>query len=279
MQNAAAKPVIIEKVIDHQRDQKLDLLATEEPLEIKLGFGPKAAREQRNLAITMRTPGNDTELVLGFLFTEGIINSMSDVLKVEHCTDAKGDASNNVIRAELSPNLKLDWSKFQRHFYTNSSCGVCGKASIESLYDICETPIKSTNFFTIDQVHSLNNKMRETQNVFEHTGGLHASALFNSAGDLVYLREDIGRHNALDKIIGIALHEGLLPLSDSLIMLSGRCCFELVQKTLRAGCPILCAVGAPSSLAVETADEFRITLIGFARNQVFNLYSNPQRIQ
>ena len=279
MSKFSAEPFQITRVKELYKQETPDILAVEEPLEIRLGFGLEDSREQRNLAITMRTPGNDIELVIGFLFTEGIIESMIDLLRVERCTDSEGKLSDNVVRAELSPNVKMDWGKFQRHFYTNSSCGICGKASIDSLHELCESPLHDSFAVPTDIIHLLNQSMRDTQLVFEHTGGLHASALFNSSGELIYLREDIGRHNALDKVIGTALHEGLIPVKDSILMLSGRCCFELVQKAVRVACPILVAVGAPSNLAVKTAEEFGITLIGFARNNGFNIYSKPERIK
>lgn len=255
------------------------MLAVEEPLEIKLAYGPKDQREQRSLAITMRTPGNDLELALGFLFTEGIIQSIDDVSHLDHCTDSTGERTENAVRVEISPTVKLDWENFQRHFYTNSSCGICGRASIESLESICPNKITSDLQITSETIHSLGDKMREAQNVFEHTGGLHASALFDRDGTLLYMREDIGRHNALDKLIGTALFKGLLPLDQHLVMLSGRSCFELIQKSLMAGIPVAVAVGAPSSLAVQTAEEFGMTLMGFTRDNSFNIYSHAERVQ
>lgn len=278
MGSASTHPVHIQKIRDHSRENKLDLLAVEEPLEIKLGYGPEHEREQRSLAVTMRTPGHDLELTLGFLFTEGIVRHMDEVIHIRHCTDHHGKPSDNVVRVELHPDKKINWSDLQRHFYTTSSCGICGKASIESLEKICPARISSDLRVDADTIHLLSDKMREAQNVFEHTGGLHASALFDAAGNLLYMREDIGRHNALDKLIGAALFQGLIPLNNHLLMLSGRSCYELVQKALMAGIPLVAAVGAPSSLAVQTAVEFGMTLLGFTRNHTFNIYSVPQRI-
>lgn len=278
MAHPSAHPVRIHKYHGPSSDEKIDLLAVEEPLEIKLGYGPEDQREQRSLAITMRTPGNDLELALGFLYTEGIIDGMSDVRHLDHCTDSKGQRTENAVRVELSPDRKLDWEAFQRHFYTNSSCGICGKASIESLEAICPAKITSALHVSPDIIHGLGDKMREAQNVFEHTGGLHASALFDAFGNLIYMREDIGRHNALDKLIGTALFKNLLPLRAHIVMLSGRSCFELIQKSLMAGIPMVVAVGAPSSLAVQTAEEFGLSLLGFTRNASFNIYTHPQRV-
>jgi len=279
MSNPATHPVHIQKVREATREEKIDLLAVEEPLEIRLGYGPEGDREQKSLAITMRTPGQDLELALGFLFTEDIIRSMDDVTYIRHCTDHRGEASENVVRVELHPNKKMDWSSLQRHFYTTSSCGICGKASIESLERICPARIVSDLCVASDVIHRLSEKMREAQNVFEYTGGLHASALFDAEGNLLYMREDIGRHNALDKLIGAALFKGLLPMDKHLVMLSGRSCYELVQKAVMAGIRVIAAVGAPSSLAVQLAVEHHVTLIGFLRNDRFNLYSGEHRVK
>lgn len=278
MSSPSALPFNIIKYKQQNTRRTPDVVAVEEPLEIRLGFGPKDKREQKTLAITMRTPGYDTELVLGFLFTEGIIRALSDVIKIDHCTDERGEPSENVIRAEISPVLNFDWTQFERHFYTNSSCGVCGKASIQSLETMC-APIESNISVAAEVIYGLDEQMRNKQMVFDHTGGLHASALFNNRGEILLSREDIGRHNALDKLIGVTIHERMNPLTNSIIMLSGRCCFELVQKAAVAGCPILVSVGAPSSLAIETADKMGVTIIGFTRSQSFNLYTHPGRIK
>lgn len=268
----------ITKVKGNEAEKKQDLLAVEEPLEIRLGFGPKENREQRSLAITMRTPGHDFEFAAGFLFTEGIIHSADDFFRIEYCKDSEGKLSSNVVRVELQPNIELDWNKFLRHFYTNSSCGICGKASIESLEGMCPHKLHSDFKMKASALHNFNDTMRAAQNVFEHTGALHAAALFDENGKLISLREDIGRHNALDKVIGSALIKGEIPLERHAIMLSGRSCFELIQKALMAHIPIVIAVGAPSSLAAETAENFGITLIGFAKNNRFNIYSSPEKI-
>jgi len=278
MSRPAVKHLDIVKVKHGTHSKVQDLLAVEEPLEIRLGFGAEHDRSQRSLAITMRTPGHDFELVAGFLFTEGIIESAEDFSRIVYCHDKEGKQSPNIVRVELQPKIDLDWDRFARHFYTNSSCGICGKASIESLEGMCRNVLKTDFRISANTLHGLDQKMREAQGIFEHTGSLHAAALFDAGGTLLYLREDIGRHNALDKLIGAALLEGKLPLKQHVVMLSGRSCFELIQKSLMASVPIVAAIGAPSSLAAETAGHFNITLLGFAKNQGFNIYSSPEKI-
>lgn len=261
-----------------------DVLAIEEPLEIRIGF-PDGTHKA--VSITMRTPGDDGELAAGFLFTEGIITSPDQIKQIRHCglkigankgTLDRGSALNsNTIRVDLNDSLDLDLKRLERNFYTTSSCGVCGKASIDAL----ATGVKRTTSdlkVTSDVIHSLPQKLREAQAVFETTGGLHASALFSEDGELDIVREDVGRHNALDKVIGAKFMDGETPLSDKILLVSGRASFELVQKALMAGIPILAAVGAPSSLAVELAREYGMTLIGFVRDKRFNIYCGEQRI-
>jgi len=254
-----------------------DLLAVEEPLEIRLGFGPLLDREQRSLSVTMRTPGNDFELALGFLFTEGVINSMEQVESMKYCSTVKPEEFENVVRAELKPNVPVDFEKFQRHFYTSSSCGVCGKSSIDSVRINC-LPVQSDLNVSGSLIQQLPEKLRQAQLIFEHTGGLHASALFNQSGELVLLREDVGRHNALDKVVGALMITNLLPLSNYILVVSGRTSFELVQKAAVTGIPIMAAVGAPSSLAVELAKSVGMTLLGFVRDGSFNVYCGETRI-
>jgi FdhD protein len=256
-----------------------DLLAAEEPLEIRIGYGPLADRRQKSISVTMRTPGNDFELALGFLYTEGIINDASQVHSIRYCTELNTRENlENIVRVELQENIEIDFGRLQRNFYTTSSCGVCGKESIEAVKISCPLP-KHTSGFTVskDLVLELPAKLRDKQNVFEYTGGLHASAVFDKTGNLLLLREDVGRHNALDKLIGAALQAGQ-NLSENVLLLSGRASFELIQKAAMAGIPVVCAVGAPSSLAVELAKEFNITLIGFLRDNRFNIYSLSERI-
>ena len=263
-----------ENGISHSHE---DLLAVEEPLEIRLGFGKNHTRQQKSLAITMRTPGNDEELVLGFLFSENIIQSLKDVSYLNYCKDENNKPSANVIRAEIQPEIDLNWEDHERHFFTNSSCGICGKASIEKLENICPRPLESGLQIDAAIINGLPDKMRAQQNVFEYTGGLHAAALFSTDGELLLMREDIGRHNALDKLVGGALLLKI-DLSNSILVLSGRSSYELIQKATMAGIPIVVAVGAPSSLAVKTAQNFGITLLGFTNKERFNIYSHNNRL-
>lgn len=269
------------KVNKQQFRSQADLLAVEEPLEIRLGFGSIEDRQEKSLAITMRTPGHDFELTLGFLISEGMIQSASDALSIKYCQD-RGRATHpeNIVRVELIPDIQVDIKKLARHFYTSSSCGVCGKASIESI-QVTACPYLAAPSWQVssDLIIQLPEKLREAQAVFKHTGALHATALFNQSGELLQLREDIGRHNAMDKIIGWASFQNKLPLGQNLALLSGRISFELVQKALVGGIPILVAIGAPSSLAVDLAQEFGMTLIGFVRSGSFNIYTHSERIQ
>lgn len=249
-----------------------DLLAVEEPLEIRIVYGPENDRKQKNISVTMCTPGNDEELAAGFLFTEGIITHKDDIM---NC----GATGNNIVIATLRPGISFDPKKIERHFYTSSSCGVCGKSSIDAVKIVFDSQHKKDTI----QIQSatltgLPETLRKQQEVFEHTGGLHASALFDLNGNLLLTREDVGRHNALDKLIGAALMNGDLPLNNHIILLSGRASFELIQKAAMAGIKIVCAVGAPSSLAVELAKETDITLVGFLRDGRFNIYCGERRI-
>ncbi len=261
---------------------KQDLVAVEEPLEIRLTYGPVEDRKEKSLAVTMRTPGNDFELALGFLFNEGIVRKKDDVLKIRYCErESADDNAENTVRVELSTSLSPDIKKLERNFYTSSSCGVCGKASIEAIEAGCNPEfLMVNNPFTIEAsiILRLPELVREQQLVFEYTGGLHAAALFDSGGQLILLREDIGRHNAVDKLTGALFGSNQLPASSSIMFLSGRAGFELLQKAAMSGIPCVASVGAPSSLAVSLAKKFNITLIGFLRDLRFNVYSNPERI-
>ena len=260
-------------------ETKPDLVVSEEPLEIRLGHGPVDNRQQFSLSVTMRTPGNDEALCLGFLYTEGIINAMDEIISVKYCDDlGRNEGTENLMRVELKPFVEIDNEQFKRNFYTTSSCGVCGKASIDAIKVSCEalssTPIKVGK----EVLFSLPDRLRASQNVFKHTGGLHAAGLFDVHGELIVHHEDVGRHNALDKLIGSGLIKGSLPFSDSILVLSGRISFELVQKALRAGIQIIAAVGAPSSLAVNLAEEFGMTLVGFLKTDRFNIYTGKERV-
>ncbi|QHS57030.1 formate dehydrogenase accessory sulfurtransferase FdhD [Mucilaginibacter sp. 14171R-50] len=257
-----------------------DAVAIEEPLEIRLEYGPVTDRKVQNISVTMRTPGNDAELATGFLFTEGIIKNASDIKEVAHCFIACAENRENVIQVSLAENIVPHLQNTERNFYTTSSCGVCGKGSINAIRTVSSYNNDRTDANAIDAalLTMLPDTLREHQKVFADTGGLHASALFSTAGELLIVREDVGRHNALDKLIGAALDQNTLPLNNSVLLLSGRASFELVQKAAMAGINIIAAVGAPSSLAVQLAQEFNITLAGFLRGQRFNVYTAPQRI-
>ena len=243
--------------------EEQDLVAVEEPLQIRVG--------EQNLALTMRTPGNDAELAAGFLLTEGFVRQPSDIIDIK--------CSRNTAVVRLTEGVHIDLDGAERNFYMTSSCGVCGKASIDAL-NTAGGIVLPRNTPKVDEslIRSLPAKLRESQAVFNRTGGLHACGLFSAEGSLIVLREDVGRHNAVDKLIGRALLDGRLPLHDHVLMVSGRTSFELVQKAVMAGIPILVAVGAPSSLAVKTALRFGMTLIGFLRDDRFNVYSGAGRI-
>ncbi|SDM41678.1 FdhD protein [Catalinimonas alkaloidigena] len=259
--------------------EEVDLLAVEEPLEIRLGHGPWEDRQQHRLSVTMRTPGHDFELALGFLFAEDIIQTYDQVHSLRYCTQVQHpEERDNVVRVELAPSVVLDLARLQRHFYTSSSCGVCGKASIEALAVACPRPLPTDFSVAEEAIHRAPALLRRAQLVFEHTGGLHAAGLFDSAGTLLRWREDVGRHNALDKLIGSYVAENQQPLRTSFVLLSGRVSFELVQKAIRAGIPLVAAVGAPSSLAVALARQYGLTLLGFVRDQRFNVYTGEARV-
>lgn len=258
-----------------------DLVVIEEPLEMRLGFGSAEDRQQKSISVTMRTPtGHDFELALGFLFTEGIVAKLDDILSIRYCVDAGRQAQENIVRVELKPSIEVDLSKVERNFYATSSCGVCGKASIESIQQYCKILTNDDLKVPATYIQSLLNILKEKQVFFKHTGGLHAALLLSlSNAKLGILREDIGRHNALDKVIGSAFQANLLPLKDSILAMSSRASFEIIQKAASAHIPIVACVGAPSSLAIETARDFGITLIGFLRNDGFNVYSHDNRIE
>ena len=270
-------PVI--KIADNEEFTTHDALAIEEPLEIRLEYGKNNDRKTQNISVTMRTPGNDAELALGFLFTEGIIKQREDIEATEYCFIACAENKENVIQVSLKEGVEPVLNNTERNFYTTSSCGVCGKASINSIKTVSSYNNSTTeNQVNADILYQLPTILQQNQKVFADTGGLHASALFTPDGKLLLIREDVGRHNALDKLIGAALNKNILPLNQHILLLSGRICFELVQKAAMAGITIIAAVGAPSSLAVQLAEEFNITLVGFLRDQRFNIYTKPERI-
>src|SRR5438445_5809302 len=249
-----------------------DRLVTEEPMEIRVRA---ARRKPEPLAVTMRTPGNDFELAVGFCVSEGIVTDPADVADVAYCLDEPAGQNYNVVTIGLR--TALDLSAHERRFVANASCGLCGKATLEQLEVECP-PVAPGPHVARAVVVSLPQRLRAAQAVFETTGGLHAAACFDAGGALSVVREDIGRHNALDKLIGWAALQGLLPLSDQVLLVSGRVSFEIVQKAAVAGIPLVCAVSAPSSLAVDAARGLGQTVVGFLRNDHFNVYTHGERI-
>ncbi len=241
----------------------LDQVVTEEPLEIRVNG--------KSVSVTMRTPGHDRELAAGFLYTEGIVHSPKDLSEIVGCQNPKSELDENTINVFLKPGAAFDPSKLTRHFYTSSSCGVCGKASLKAVRHNFK-PVKSKFKISKKVLYALPDKLRKAQETFEKTGGLHASALFDSKGKLVVLREDVGRHNALDKVVGWGLLNKKLPFKDLCLLVSGRVSFEIMQKALAAGIPLVAAIGAPSSLAVSIAEENGQTLVGFLSEKRMNVY-------
>jgi FdhD protein len=257
-------------------ERRYDRLATEEPLEIRL----RAGTQQRTVAITMRTPGADFELAAGFLFSEGVLASLDELRGITYCVDrdVAEEQRYNIVNVDLHGSELPPLDALERHFTMTSACGVCGKANIDALRDRGIAPIRSALRVTPELLAALPERLRTAQRVFASTGGLHAAALFDARGELVTAREDVGRHNALDKLAGWALMNGKLPLADHIVLVSGRASYELLQKAISAGIPMVCAVSAPSSLAVDLAQEFGVTLTGFLRGQRFNVYAHPDRI-
>ncbi|MFE2616838.1 formate dehydrogenase accessory sulfurtransferase FdhD [Micromonospora chalcea] len=259
------------------RVRRQDTLAAEEPLEIRVGAAGPGRR--RPLAVTMRTPGDDLDLAIGFLLTEGLIRSAADVHTAQLCAGAETPNTYNVVDVVLTPGVPEPVTDPSRNFYTTSSCGVCGKASIESVrtrsrFAVRDDPLTVTS----ELLSALPDRLRAAQRAFDRTGGLHAAGLFTADGEMVVLREDVGRHNAVDKVIGWATREGRLPLAGHVLLVSGRASFELTQKAWMAGVPLLAAVSAPSTLAVELAEEAGMTLVGFLRGPTMNVYTGAARI-
>jgi FdhD protein len=249
-----------------------DVVPVEEPLEIRLGYDRAGVRVGRTLAVTMRTPGHDGELAVGFLVGEGLLRARDELAEVRV-------VGANVVQVELAAGLTPDLRALDRNFYTTSSCGVCGKTSLDAVRAVIRTPLTPGRpQVARAMVPDLPELLRAAQPVFAHTGGLHAAGLFDAAGRLLLAREDVGRHNAVDKLVGARLLAGALPASEAVLVLSGRASFELVQKALLAGIPVIAAVGAPSSLAVALAAEFGATLLGFVRPGRFNVYAGAERI-
>lgn len=273
------RPRTLERFADERVSRICDQLATEEPLEIRLVLERNGVPVKRTAAITMRTPGHDAELALGFLFGEALVDDASAVASLEGCGPALGSPPvQNILRVTLAPGVEVPEASLDRNFVTSSSCGLCGKAALSALEQRQIHAVAPGPSLTPETLLALPDTLRRAQTAFDATGGLHAAALFDRTGALLVVREDVGRHNALDKVIGWALDRGLLPLSEHVVLVSGRASFELLQKARRAGLPVLAAVGAPSSLAVDAAERFGMTLIGFLRDQRFNLYAGAERV-
>jgi FdhD protein len=274
-----------------------DVLAVEEPMELQLAYGPADARQVKSISVTMRTPGHDFELAAGFLMTEGVVSDPADVTQISYvparsnpveAAHNKGpqvgtavlpyQPERNTVQVRLAPNVSVSMANLERNFYTTSSCGICGKASLLALRTAC--PPRAVNVFQVAArvLYSLPARLRDAQKVFQRTGGLHASGLFDATGQLLSSHEDVGRHNAVDKLLGAEFLADHTPLRDRLLLLSGRASFELLQKALMGGIPMVVSVGAPSSLAVQVAKEFDITLVGFLRANRFNVYHGAARI-
>jgi len=272
---------LIKRVAGGKSNAVPDQLALEEPLEIQVAHGPEQSRVWKTVAITMRTPGHDRELAVGFLIGEGLLRSLDQVEAVYSRGPRYGESGwQHSARVTLRPGVPVEFGRLERNFYTTSSCGVCGKTSMEALAMSAFPPLPPATW-QIDEatIYGLPARLREAQAVFEQTGGLHAAGLFTPDGRPLIVREDVGRHNAVDKVIGAHFLGGKGPASDDLLVVSGRASFELMQKAIASGIPMLVAVGAPSSLAVEVAEKFGATLVGFTKAHGFNIYTGPERIR
>jgi len=276
---AATKKVDVTRVAGDKREAATDVLAGEEPMEIRLTIPQEDGLFTRSLSVTMRTPGDDFELAAGFLFTEGIVSGAKDIERIEYTSEGKQDQEGNVVTVALRPGVQLDVKRLLRNFYVTSSCGVCGKTSLDAVRVVVPHRLpRGAPKISPKIVRKLPERLRETQSLFAQTGGLHAAGLFTPNGKLISLREDVGRHNAVDKVVGDQLLKRKVPLSGAVLQVSGRGGFEIVQKAVVAGIPILSAVGAPSSLAVDLAREFDMTLLGFVREGRFTVYSDAGRL-
>jgi FdhD protein len=296
-QHRNAVETFVSRFVGEEARTVADVLAVEEPLEIQLAYGPSDTRCVKSISVTMRTPGHDFELAAGFLMTEGVVADSADISDIFYASGRSGASDplsqpirfteglvlpyqpeRNIVRVELGPDVLVSLGNLERNFYTTSSCGICGKASLLALRTVC--PPRSANCLrvTAGVLYSLPEKLRAAQNVFEKTGGLHASGIFDAEGELYATREDVGRHNAVDKLLGAEFLADRTPLRDRLLLLSGRASFELLQKALMGGISMVVAVGAPSSLAVQVAKDFDITLVGFLRGDRFNVYHGAERI-
>jgi FdhD protein len=289
----ALSSVMAERVTGFSSQTAEETLAVEEPLEIQLGYSTAQNRAVKSISVTMRTPGYDFELAAGFLMTEGVIRDVNDIERIAYAgvgnIDESAESSTaqgvlpyqpwkNIVRVELTAGVTVSLANLQRNFYTTSSCGICGKASLLALQSVC--PPRRSNRFSIgaETLYTLPARLRAAQSVFDRTGGLHGAGLFHADGELLALREDVGRHNAVDKLLGAEFLADRTPLRDSLLLLSGRASFELLQKALMGGVAMVASVGAPSSLAVRVAREFDITLVGFLRDHHFNVYHGAEHV-
>lgn len=267
----------VDVVSEGQALARSDRLATEEPLELRIVAGG----ERKTLAVTMRTPGSDFELAAGFFFSEGVVSARRDIARISYCVDRDIDPEQlfNIVNVQLAAERLPNLRSLERYFFTSSACGVCGKATLDDLELRGCQVIPSRATVTAAVLYELPSRLRAAQGIFEHTGGLHAAGLFDPDGELIALREDVGRHNALDKLVGWALLQDRLPLDRCVLMVSGRASYEIMQKALMARVGIVCAVSAPSSLAVDVARRFGITLVGFLRGDRFNIYNGAERIE
>lgn len=281
LHHTSIKHIDLVKVTDRSQEWIADAISIEEPLEIRIRTTVNGIAAHKNISVTMRTPGNDPELAAGFLFTEGLISKASQIESVDHVDALCTRNSHNIILVGLCDGLAPETTVLDRNFYTTSSCGVCGKGSIAAIktVSIFRELVSEHCVLSRDMLYALPDRLRASQGNFSATGGIHAAGLFDLHGQLIALREDVGRHNALDKLIGYALMADLLPLQRQLLLLSGRASFELVQKAAMAGISIIAAIGAPSSLAIELAKEFDITLLGFLRDHRFNIYHLGNNIE
>jgi FdhD protein len=290
----ASVEVSVEKVKGMNSFPAEEFLAVEEPLEIQLVHGPSNARAMKSISVTMRTPGDDFELAAGFLMTEGVVRDINDVERIAYAPESMAptpdsDAQRqsalpyqprmNKVRIELTPEVEVSLANLERNFYTTSSCGICGKASLLALQTVCPARIRNSFAINANILYTLPSQLRKSQSVFDRTGGLHGAGIFNADGKLLAMREDVGRHNAVDKLLGSEFLADRTPLRHALLLLSGRASFELLQKALMGGVSMVASVGAPSSLAVQVAREFDIILVGFLRDDHFNIYHGAEHIQ
>jgi len=282
----------VQRITGQSSQRVQDSLSIEEPLEIQLGYGHASSRKKKSISVTMRTPGDDFNLAAGFLMTEGVVHDASDIETIAYAPypfnesrsgsniDATRIANSraNAVRVDLAPDVPVSVANLDRNFYTTSSCGICGKASLLALRTVCPPRVKNTLRVEAQLLYMLPGRLREAQETFDRTGGLHAAGLFSSSGELITVREDVGRHNAVDKLIGSEFLADRTPLRRCLLLLSGRASFELLQKAVMAGIQLVASIGAPSSLAVQVAKEFDITLVGFLQQNRLNIYHGSQHI-